>query len=496
MAETSIHAGSQIAKVFTHGKWYILSSMATKGLNLLLLPVYTRYLPPEEYGLLNVLLSIVSVISIFISLYLDTAYERFFFEQKDEENLAKLFSTLFLFVLAWGIFIVPAAMLISKAFIVERLQVPFFPYIPIVMGLCLVKQVQSFGQSHYKCNLQAKTITSILIFTALVNAAVSVTLLAVYDMGVMARLLGMLVASLLALLLYGYLFVKDDVLTLDFNLGMLIQSLSYSLPLLPRLLSGWIVSASDRILLALYATMADTGIYAVGYVIGGTLLIFENAVFNFVYGPIMLSMLVENPDLAKVRIANFFQFYCWLFVMLALFVSLFSREIIYVMAAPSFADAYRIVPFIAFAYVFSALQKPFNQILRYQKVTWLISAGAIVHALINLVLNIILIPIFGRVAAAWTTMVAFLALFAWMFFWSQKYNKVILRVDSIISLIAIVTVCIILYGVIEKYCLEISIAFWLKIGIMVFALVLSFVLPVFTPQQRRQARVMIFNRGT
>ena len=491
MGESKIHIGSQIEKIFSYGKWYLLASLATKGLGLFLLPVYTRYLSPEEYGKLNVLMSLVSVVGIFISLYLDTAYERFFFDRKTDGERSTLFSTLLGFVLVWGLLIVGVGLVASKVFITKNLNITFFPYIPIEMVISLASQVGSFGQSHYKCRLQAKTIASVLVVTALFNGGLSVALLVGFDLGVLARLIGMTVASLLTVGLYGYLFFKDGLLTWELSSNALRQALSYALPLLPRLLTQWIVGASDRVLLTLYGKTAEAGVYSVAHLVGSSLLLFENAIFNYVYGPVMLSMLVDNHELAKVRIARFFRFYLWIFIMIALSVSFFAKEIVIIMADSDFASAYVAVPIISFGYVLSALQKPFNQILRYHKATWLISVGTIGHSVVSLSLNVVLIPKVGKIASAWAVLGAFLFLFVWMFSWSQKYDRLALDTKNLVSIVILLLISGGFGLLVSNLEQSFVIMLFLKMLVVVSTLVLSFILPVFTKQQRQEAFFMI-----
>jgi hypothetical protein len=99
----AIHKASWLRTITGKGKWYLLSSAMTKGLSILLLPVYTRYLSPSDYGVLNTLTSISQLLPIFVSLYLDAAFGRFYHSMKvDPGQLRRLFSTVYWFVLANG----------------------------------------------------------------------------------------------------------------------------------------------------------------------------------------------------------------------------------------------------------------------------------------------------------------------------------------------------------------------------------------------------------
>ena len=98
MEKEPIHTGSHAKKIASKGSIYLFSSIATKSIAILLMPIYTRYLSPADYGIINSLSTISRLMPIFISLCLDSAYRRFYFEfNKKDENLSKYVSTFFWF---------------------------------------------------------------------------------------------------------------------------------------------------------------------------------------------------------------------------------------------------------------------------------------------------------------------------------------------------------------------------------------------------------------
>ena len=85
------------------------------------------------------------------------------------------------------------------------------------------------------------------------------------------------------------------------------------------------------------------------------------------------------------------------------------------MTESSYHQAYLVTPIVAFAYFCGAVYKPFAEIISFHKKTWLISIGAIVQAVSSLVFNIIFIPVFGQMAAAWTTFASMFIYLLWLF---------------------------------------------------------------------------------
>jgi O-antigen/teichoic acid export membrane protein len=101
-------------------------------------------------------------------------------------------------------------------------------------------------------------------------------------------------------------------------------------------------------------------------------------------------------------------------------LSLFDGEIVAIVAPARYASAAVVVPIVLSAYFLGSQYKTFVLLLSYHKRTLVISLGSILQAAVNLGANILLIPRFGKIAAAWTTLIALAIYLLWLFIWSQK----------------------------------------------------------------------------
>ncbi|MFC1669365.1 lipopolysaccharide biosynthesis protein, partial [Spirochaetota bacterium] len=186
-----IHKLNWYKSIFIHGKWYLVSSLITKGIGILLLPVYTRYLLPEEYGILNGLNSIARLLPIFISLYLDSAFGRFFHEKKYNHNeLKKLFSTIYTFVLSFGSFCIIFTIISSNFWLKSFFTVDVWPYAFLAFIPPLFLQIGMLGLVFLRQSLLARETTFLEIITTIITVIVTLPLLIIFDLGVIARLWG------------------------------------------------------------------------------------------------------------------------------------------------------------------------------------------------------------------------------------------------------------------------------------------------------------------
>ena len=99
----NIHKRNWLRSVLKEGKWYLAASMATKALGFFLIPIFTQYLSPSEYGVLGIITTITELLPILLSLSIDVAFVRFYHDyKKDDEQLAALYSSVFWFVIVFG----------------------------------------------------------------------------------------------------------------------------------------------------------------------------------------------------------------------------------------------------------------------------------------------------------------------------------------------------------------------------------------------------------
>ena len=130
--DTTIHSGSHLKKIISKGSWYFVASVITKALAIIMWPITTRYLSPNDIGVLDSLDSIRLLLPFFISLCLDEAYYRFYFNHnKTFDELKKYISTYFWIIISWGIVVLLIGTLIGRIYLTKLFDVPFYPFILI-----------------------------------------------------------------------------------------------------------------------------------------------------------------------------------------------------------------------------------------------------------------------------------------------------------------------------------------------------------------------------
>jgi len=212
----------------------------------------------------------------------------------------------------------------------------------------------------------------------------------------------------------------------SFNNEHIKYSLKFGIPLIPHALSGFILTFFDRIIINQLSGASDTGLYSFAYNVG---MIMNMAVMalNKSWVPLFYENLTKN---SFEKINNLAYNYSKYIYLIAIVLILFAKEIVSIIADKKYHAALPIVPVIVVGYLGVFLYTLYGNYSFYRKKTVLISIATLSAGAINIGLNYWLIPIYGYVAAAYTTLVSYFFLFLFHFL-NVKY---VLKEKNIISI--------------------------------------------------------------
>jgi O-antigen/teichoic acid export membrane protein len=437
-AEEQIHHGNQFLKILRHGAWYLLASVLTKAAALVLVPIYTRYLPPSEYGILGTLDAVSRMLPLFMSFYLDAAFIRYYYHERtvSPERVRTLYSTQFWFVAAWGSIVVVIGMLLSSVTIEPIANVPFAPYVPLVLVAPLFLQLGIMGSQLMRANLRARTVSLISLASFVATAAVSLVLLIAFDEGVVSLLWGLAVGPLVSVVAFTTIAVRQGVLGWTFEWATLRRGLRFSIPLTPNLAGAWISGFSNRLILAHYGTLSEVGLFTIAVQVSLVIYFVTDAITQ-VQGPIGMSALTEDTEAGKRQMSEFISVFLWTLLLAYLALTLFAEEILEVLTPASYHAAYVLVGILAMGYVVSGLYRVFTTVLSYHHRLWVISVGAVLSAAISIAGLFAFVPTYGEHAAAWAFLASAVMYTGWLAWWSQRTDPLPLDWPLIGSTVAL-----------------------------------------------------------
>ncbi len=453
--EELAHEGSQFKKILKHSPWYLASSLLTKAISFFLLPIYTRYLSPEDYGILANLESFGRIVPIILSLHMDAAFLRFYYKERtvSKENIRRLYSTHFWFVVGWGGVLAYSLILMAPIFFERLISIPFWP-VAVVVTTQLLGQLSVMVTSMWRANLEARKVSLLKIWLSLFGVVLALVMLIPLEMSWVSRIYASGFVGLAQIAILLSIALKAGWISFQFDTSMLRRSIIYAVPLVPNVLAGWIAGFSDRMILSYYGRLDEAGLYSVAYQIAFVLYVFNDAMTQ-VQGPISMSAMTSDRERARIQIVEFLLVFLWVISLIYLVLALFSRELLAWFVHERFHEAYKLVAILGLLYILSGAYRIFTVIVSFFNKTWIISTGAILQALISIALNFSLIPVFGMYAAAWSSVISLSIYTAWIVIWSQKIFRISIPIRPLAILFVIVTV-IMLGGKIVDSELEIT----------------------------------------
>ena len=404
-------ASRDFLRVSKHSSNYFIGQILTKSLGFLLIPLYTRFLVPSDYGILAMVSSFSSVAGVFYTMGLRGSFSRFYWDYKDDRReLGEFFATVLLFVTSFSILCTIILLFPGRGFITSVMKgIPFDPYLKIGILLAMFSVFTPFWLM--LCRVREKSLLYVLFTTVsfLLTTGLSIYFVVFLRQGALGRLKGQLYAQIAFAALAIVLLGRELVPRISWQ--KLRAALGYGLPLVPHNLSGWIMSLLDRLVLGGYQGLASVGVYNVGYALGGAMGMIATA-FNFAYSPYFMKKLTEQGDRAKSTIARVATLWATVMVFLALTLSTFSWEIVHLMTPIDYHAAWKVVPIITLAFLFQGMYFMSVAPLFYnKKFTRYVPIGSLTGGGINILGNFLLIPHYGMMGAAWATAASYFVMF-------------------------------------------------------------------------------------
>jgi O-antigen/teichoic acid export membrane protein len=379
---------------------------------LLLLPVYTLTMSPAQFGVVSLMISVSTLLSIAYRLGLDGALLRFHFDvpAEDRPRLYISLATVTLVVAVGASLVLGAA---SAPFFSRLFTgVSFLPFGVVTLGITATTALQYIPTVAFRAAERPGLFLAFSAGVMVVSIVASVILLIPLHLGPTGALLGQLAGGIFGVLVGAWLILRMRPARVD--QGMVRQGLAFGVPLVPHAISGWVLNVSDRWLLGLLlgtgalATQAAIGVYSLGYQIGQVVSLVALS-FNAAWGPFFYARGEQRAGPGILR--EMTTVVTGLLALLAVLLALAAPDVIHVVAPPRWGEArsqavdvLQIVALASFLYsvyfmvvsaVFLTRRTAFLPLLTF-------SAGAA-----NVVLNVLLIPRIGIIGAAWSSVAGY-----------------------------------------------------------------------------------------
>lgn len=391
--------GKKSAIVFT------VSMLFTKGIAIITTPIFTRLMTESQIGIVGIYSAWVSVLGVIISLGLTSG--GFFIGLKDFAHSRDQYvsSILTLTTISAIIFII--AFLIYPNIWVKILGLPFDLIVLMLVGFVLTPAYEMWiSRQRFENKYKVPGIVTIL--SSIISATFAILLVIKLKSNDNSQLAeGRLFATyginyIVYAVIFICIFIKGKTL---YDKQYWKTSLIISIPLIGHSFASQILSVSDRMMIDNMIGTAEVGLYTILYSVGTLSMILWSAM-NTSYVAYLYQN-IDNPNKNK-DIRNSSASLLILFSIVVILISLFSPEIVKILATDKYSEYVGIVsPIIAGIYL-TSVANFYSNILVYERNTWLIMGSTCIAAVINIALNYFLLPKFGFQIAAYTTLIAYI----------------------------------------------------------------------------------------
>lgn len=424
--------------------FYSFGEILSKSIQFLLLPVYAHYLLPEDYGKLELTYLYGAVLVIFYGFIIENGYGRLFFDNKETAFREKLFGTAIFFKLSVGAFFLAASLLFSQP--IASWLFDFARGAEYLRLISLSVFIKSLAEIPLKTLINEKRATRYVV-NNLLYLVVSISSTIFFVVVLRLNIIGVLYGQILgaSVQLVTLLASEWRPEYFGFSFSSLKGMLYFSLFLIPSQLASFVTFWSNRLFLAKFANLEDLGTFSFGYKIASVIPILLTGPIKKVSGPEVYE-LIDRPDECRGRIRQLTLVMLIFLTLFALALSVLSKELVMIMAAKSFASSHEVVFVLSMSYVLIGVAGIVVTAIQISKKTWLITITWTASAVINVLMNLWLVPLFGKAGATYATLITMLFILVLYFVFAEMVYRVRFQYKKYLSILLLAS--LIHYGAI------------------------------------------------
>jgi len=394
---------------------FAIGSIGSRAISFFMLPLYTKLLSTSDYGQLDILQTTISLLVPLVTLQAVEAVFRFSVDMREKDSAST--------VLINGLFLCFVGILITLLLFPVFISFePFSSYVTLFYLIMFLMMCNNVLKQFVRGLEKIRTfVASDLAYTASF-VIFNIIFLVSLKMGLKGYFLSMVLAYLISIIIL--VFFGNISKYLDFRYfdkSFLKTMLIYSMPLIPNEIMLWVIGVSDRYMLTYFLGFDATGIYSVSYKFPALISVMNSIFF-------MAWQLSAIQEYGKEGYENFYKnifgaLSALLFVIMG-FILLILRPLISVFVSEAFHESWKYVPMLLVGTVFQAFSSFFGTNYTASKKTKGVFITSGVGAAVNIGIDFLLIPVWGIQAAAFSTMVAYLAMWLMRVIDTKKFTKI------------------------------------------------------------------------
>ena len=376
----------------------MLATLFSKGLPFVTIPIFTRIMSIDDYGIVNTYASWVSITTVLVSLTMYMSVRSSFIDREKEKE--EVLCTITNFNIVFGVILILLICIFFNDTKVKSLK---------ILGVCcLVQSIFSSLLNNYIMFLMMKKDYKKRFFYMVIPELLATIVSIAFVIGSLnqEKYYLKIVSSVIVYFIFSVIiwWTVNKNIKKRFVISHLKYALFISLPLVFHGLSLYVLNQSDKVMITLLRNSEETGIYSLIYSIGMIV-----TAFTFALEGIWIPWYTEklkNNSILEINIKV--KYYTRMVSLFMGMLVLISPDLIKLMAPQEYWSGKITIPTIVLANYVIFIYTFFVNNEHYHKKTLLIAVNSIVGAIINIILNVLFIPLFGYLAAACTTLISYI----------------------------------------------------------------------------------------
>ncbi len=405
-----------------HSFIYSISNLATKASGVILLPIYSTFFSVSEFGVLGILEVTISIFTEFLNFGLGQSLVMLSNHSDYQERKNSIFYTLTV-VSVFVLLIFIALGELSVPFISSYFQdsSDFHLYLRLAIYIISLRVLNVFFSNKLRADEKSGWFTASSLTKLGFTLGLIIFFVAYKKLGISGVLYSYICSEAILFILLLPSMLKS--MFYKFEKEIIKVAISFGFPMIFTSVAMLILNVSDRYILKYFTDYKQLGLYDLGYRISGVVNMFIIMPFNLALMPFAYRIYKQEGD--KRYFSKLLTYLTFLLVWISLAISLFSGHIIKIFALnPEYWGAAKVIPVIVFSYIFFGMRIVTTLGMLLTKHTKALAVITLVASILNIILNIIFIPLWGMMAAAYSTLISFIFLYWLSYFISQKYYKI------------------------------------------------------------------------
>jgi len=413
-----------------HTFLYTIGRVLPQTIGFFLLPIYTDYLTLDEYGVVESMYILTMVLTVFFSMATERSMFRLYYDYDNVVEKKLFIGNISILIIAFSIIVLLLLFVFSNQISYIYKGIPFSPYFIYAILTAFFMAFSFIPQTLYQVKGKALHFLWLTLSGFFIGIGFMIYYLVVLNYGAIGLIKGRFYGVLTMFPAYLYIIYKSSIFKI--NKKVIVSILKFSIPMIPTLLTAWVLNMSNRIFIEQYFSLKEVGIFSLAFRISSLATVVLGGLFS-AFNPIFYNLANHKNQLeSKEKLKKLCKGILYIVVLVCFSLSFLSKEIILIFFNKDYLESINIIPLIIVSIFLINISGLYNLMIYQEKKSRTIMSISIIGAALSIGFNFLLVPTKGMIGAALASVLAALAMLVLKFIYAKKTYYVDLPIPNLL----------------------------------------------------------------